>query len=180
METYTELKEFMNDPRFEEQRQKGLSGLAEAVIDEPIIGIIQRINQLPYCFTLQSCFGHFLYEGQSDPNNLDPLPVSRTITRVDYRIAYVALCIQNSVPGRKFFEELKKVPEIDPQNIQFCCAEWFWKSHINSFALQVEPDRFKHKDTAVLDYQEALHIDKVRNEFFTQIKDLLQKQQAVR
>jgi hypothetical protein len=176
METYTELKEFMNDPGFEEQKQKSLSELADVVIDEPIIGIIKDFNQLPYCFTLQSCYGHFLYEGQRDPNNLDPLPVSKNITQVEYRIAYVALCIKNNDPGRKFFEELKMIPEIDPQNIQFCCAEWFWKSFINSYALQVEPDRFKHKDTAVLDYQEALSVEKVRNKFFAQLMHLLQKQ----
>jgi hypothetical protein len=86
----------------------------------------------------------------------------------------VAFCIKNNDQGRKFFEELKRIPEIDPQNIQFCCAEWFWSSFINSFALQIEPDRFKHKDMAVLDYQEALYVEKVRNKFFTQLKHLLQ------
>lgn len=180
METYTELKGFMNNPDYAEQRQKSLSGLADVVIDEPIIEIINNFNQLPYCFTLQSCYGHFLYNGQNDPHNLDSLPVSKNITRVDYRIAYVALCIKNSDPGRNFFKELKRIPEIDPHNIQFCCAEWFWKSYINSFALQVEPDRFKHKDTAVLDYQEALYIEKVRNEFFAQLKQLLRKQPSTR
>ena len=174
METYTELKEFMNDPSFEGQRQKYLSELADVEIDEPIIWLIENLNQLSYCFTLQSCYGHFLYEGQNDPNNLDPLPVSKDITQVDYRIAYVALCIKNSDPGRNFFKELKRITEIDPQNIQFCCAEWFWKSHINSFALQVEPDRFKNRDMAVLDYREALNIEKLRNEFFPQLKHLLQ------
>jgi len=174
METYTELKEFMNDPGFEEMRQKYLSELDEVVIDEPIIEIIKDFNQLPYCFTLQSCYGHFLYNGQNDSNNLDPLPVSKNISHVEYRIAYVALCIKNSTPGREFFKELKRIPEFDPQNIQFCCAEWFWKSFINSFALQVEPDRFKNKDTAVLEYQEALYIEKVRNEFFSQLKHMLQ------
>lgn len=173
METYTELKVFMNDPGFEEQKQKNLTELADVEIDEPIVGIIKNLNQLPYCFTLQSCYGHFLYNGQNDPHNLDSLPVSKNITRVDYRIAYVALCIKKSDPGRNFFKELKRIPEIDPHNIQFCCAEWFWKRYINSFALQVEPDRFKHKDTAVLDYQEALYIEKVRNEFFAQLKQLL-------
>jgi hypothetical protein len=60
----------------------------------------------------------------------------------------------------------------------FCCAEWFWKRQVNSYALQVEPDRFKFEDKAILDYKEALRIEKIRNEFFVRLKELLQKQQG--
>lgn len=126
---------------------------------------------------MQSCYGHFLYNGQKDLHNLDPLPVKKTIARVEYRIAYIAFCIENSDSGRRFFETLKEITDIDPQNIQFCCAEWFWKKQFNSYALQVEPDRFKHKDRAILDYKEALNIEKIRNKFFVQLKELLRKQQ---
>jgi hypothetical protein len=73
-------------------------------------------------------------------------------------------------------EALNEITAIDPQNIQLCCAEWFWERQVNSYALQVEPDRFKHKDTAILDYREALHIEKIRNEFFVQLRELLQKE----
>jgi hypothetical protein len=72
---------------------------------------------------------------------------------------------------------LKRIADIDPENIQFCCAEWVWERQLNSYALQVEPDRFKLEDTAIVDYQEALKIEKIRNEFFIQLKELLQKQQ---
>jgi len=37
--------------------------------------------------------------------------------------------------------------------------------------------RFKHKDRAILDYKEALNIEKIRNKFFVQLKELLRKQQ---
>ena len=57
--------------------------------------------------------------------------------------------------GKELFEALKEITAIDPENIQFCCAEWFWKRQVNSYVLQVEPDRFKHKDTAELDFKEA-------------------------
>lgn len=73
---------------------------------------------------------------------------------------------------------LNEITAIDPENIQFCCAEWFWKRQVNSYALQVEPDRFKYKDRVILDYREALHIEKIRNEFFVQLQELLQKQQG--
>jgi hypothetical protein len=76
--------------------------------------------------------------------------------------------------GRELFESLKKIADLDPDNIQFCCAEWFWKRQINSYALQVEPDRFKRKNTAIIDFKEALHIEKIRNKFFIQLYKLLE------
>jgi len=148
------------------------------MIDEPIIELVNAFNELPYCFTLQSCYGHFVYSGQNDPQNLKPLPLTDTIYRVEYRIAYVAFCVEYSDFGRTLLDVLKAIKDIDPDNIQFCCAEWFWERQVNSYALQVEPERFKFKDEAILDYQEALRIQKIRNEFFAQLKVLLQKQKG--
>ncbi len=71
------------------------------------------------------------------------------------------------------FESLKEIMSIDSEYVQFCCAEWFWKKQVNSYALQVEPDSFKHKDTAIIDFNEALHIEKIRNEFFNRLYALL-------
>ncbi len=173
METFTEPKELTEYPYFKEQRQKILAAFPEAEIDEPIIEIIENFNNLPFCFTLQSCYGHFLYGGQADPQNLDPLPATKTMARVEYRIAYIAFCLENSDPGRSLLEALKGVTAIDPENIQFCSAKWFWKKQVNSYALQVEPDRFKHEDTAIIEGREALQIEKIRNEFFARIKELL-------
>lgn len=176
METFTELKKLVENPHYQEQRQKSLADLTDLMIDVPIIKIINGFNKLPYCFTIQSCYGHFLYNAQKDPNNLEPLPVTDTITRVEYRIAYIAFCIDNSDSGKGLFEALKEITTIDPENIQFCCAEWFWKRQVNSYALQVEPERLKHQDKALLDYREALQIEKIRNEFFVQLQKFLQKQ----
>jgi len=38
---------------------------------------------------------------------------------------------------------------------------------------EIDPYRFKHEDTAIFDGREALHIEKIRNEFFARIKELL-------
>jgi len=38
----------------------------------------------------------------------------------------------------------------------------------------VEPDRFKHKDTAILEFGEALYIEKIRNIFFSRLYELLE------
>jgi hypothetical protein len=176
METFTAPKELVENPCFKEQKQKRLAGLTDDMIDAPLIEIITRINQRPYCFTLQSCYGHFLYPGQQNPDNLESLPVTTSIASVDYRIAYVAFCIENSQSGKTLLEALGNIALIDPHTIQFCSAEWFWQRQVNSYALQVEPDRFKHKDRVVLDYKEALNIEKMRNEFFVQLGDLLNRQ----
>ena len=173
METYTELKEFAENPNYPVQRQEILCDLSDGMIDRPIINLINGFNKFPYCFTLQSCYGHFVYNGQKDIHNLEPLPKEDRIARVEYRIAYIAFCIENSLLGRELYESLKGIPAIDPENIQFCCAEWFWKRHVNSYALQVEPDRFKRKDTAIFDLKEALHIEKIRNDFFVRLHEFL-------
>lgn len=178
METFTEVKELVENPHFQKQRQRRLSGLTDVMIDVPILEHIKCFNILPYCFTLQSCYGHFLYNSQKNPHNLDPLPVTNAIARVEYRIAYIAFCIEKSDSGRILFDALKEITAIDHENIQFCCAEWFWKRQINSYALQVEPHRFMHEDKAILSYKEALKIEKLRNEFFVQLKVLLRKHQT--
>lgn len=91
---------------------------------------------------------------------------------------YIAFCVENSDRGRLFLEIIKKITLIDPENIQFCSAEWFWERQLNSYALQVEPERFKHEDKAFLGYTESLKIENIRNEFFVQLRLLLQKQQG--
>ncbi len=172
METFTELKDLAVNLRYQVQKRKILSDLNDDMIDTPIVDLINGFNKLPYCFTLQSCYGHFVYNGQKNPYNLDPLPAKEIIAQVEYRIAYIAFCIENSASGRGLFEALKEITAIDLENVQFCCAEWFWKKQINSYALQVEPYRFKSKDTAIIDFKEALHIEKIRNTFFTRLYEL--------
>ena len=173
METYTELKEFVENPHYQLQRQQSLGSLTDDMIDPPIAGIINGFNKLPFCLTLQCCYGHFVCNGQKDPHNLAPLPIKESPTKIEYRIAYIAFCIENSASGRELLEVLKKIPAVDPDNVQFCCAEWYWKHQVNSYALQVEPERLKHMDKITLDYREALHIEKVRNQFFIRLEELL-------
>ncbi len=173
METFTEPKELVGNPDYLSQRQQSLDGLTDDMFDAPIIDLIYDLNRIPYCFTLQCCYGHFLYSGQEDLHNLDPLPKIKTISRVEYRIAYIAFCIENSLMGWNFLKAIRGVPVINPDNIQFCSADWFWKMQVNSYVLQVEPSRFKDKDKAMLSYNEALKIEKVRNEFFIKLQESL-------
>ena len=176
METYTEPKALIDNPYYREHRQKKLADLKDANIDAPIIEMIHSFNNSPCCFSLQSCYGHFLYKGCNDPQNLEFLPITDTISRVEYRIAYIAFCIEDSASGRELFGNLRAITAIDTKNIQFCCAEWFWKRQVNSYVLQVEPDRYKRNDRAILDYNEALYIEKIRNEFFIQLDELFKNE----
>ena len=169
MQTYTEPKPLVGNLHYWEQRTKNLSVLGDEMIDTPIVEIINNFNKLTYCFTLQCCYGHFLYPGQEDPKNLESLPITDTISTVEYRIAYIAFCVENNESGKRLLKDMERVTRIDKKNIQFCCADWFWERQVNSYALQVEPDRFKNEDKALLGYEEALHIEKVRNKFFTHL-----------
>ena len=135
METFIEPKLLAENPQYQDQRRKSLAGLSNSMIDIPIIGLIDAFNKLPYCFTLQSCYGHFIYNCQKNPYNLESLPVTDIIARVEYKIAYICFCIENSAFGRGLLETLNKITAIDPENIQCCCAERFWKRQVNSYVL---------------------------------------------
>ena len=180
METFTDPKDPVENPRYGVQRQNTLAGLSDDLIDGPVLELIRTANRLPFCFTIQSCWGHFVYSGQSDPRNLAPLPVTDGIGEVEYRIAYICLCVECSVSGIRLLEALKALTAIDPHNIQFGCAEWFWSRQINSYALQVQPERFKHKDTAIIGYREALHLEKIRNRFFEALGQIFRDQPATK
>ena len=175
METFTDIKEFVDNPDFNTQRKIALSGLDIELIDKPIRRLIEAFAGLPYCFTLQSCWGHFTYPGNKSPNNLDPLPDKRIPEDIEYRIAYVCFCIQDCPEGRRLFEDLSQVPEADRDYIQFGSAGWFWERQVNTYTLQVEPVRFSVRDTTKVSCEEALHIEKVRNLFFQNLENITKR-----
>lgn len=123
---------------------------------------------LPHCFTLQCCYGHFLHASQPDPHNTERLP-SAGVAWVEYRIAYLAVCIEASVPGRRLRAQFEELPNIDPDYVQFASPEWFWERQVNSYALQVEPVRLEDRDVATIGYEEALRVQEIRDLFFDRI-----------
>lgn len=162
----------VGNPHFVSQKREGLDTLTTEMIDKPIAGIVAGFNHLSCCFTLQSCYGHFLFPGQDDPFCCDPLPETALEVEVEYKIAYLAFCLQDSDQGKRLLDAFRDIPLIDPDQIQFCSPEWFWDRQVNSYALQVEPDRFKHCDTAIITFEEALRLENVRNKFFQALKVL--------
>jgi hypothetical protein len=176
VETFTEEMPLVGNPDFSRQREVHLARLDLDAIDQPIRDLISGFARLHHCYTLQSCFGHFLPGERGDPRNLDRLPRSGGTVTVRYRIAYVALCIANSAVGRVLLQDLRGVPAIDPEYVQFGSAEWFWARQVNAYALQVEPRRFRTRDEARVSYQEALHLQDVRDRFFTALEEVVSRQ----
>ena len=169
VETYTAPKPFGDNPGFQIDRQFALNCLDAALIDAPLAGLVNDLNKLPYLFTLQCCHGHFL---TTDGKEISDFDLPETIDRVEYRLAYIAFCIENSRPGKAFAQQLKNIPQkVDRSLVQFCSAQWFWDQWLNSYALQVMPQRFREKDSAVIDYQEAGEVKRVRDIFVAFMKD---------
>lgn len=173
METFTTPREFVDDPRFAKRREHALRDLVMEAIDEPLRRLIADFASFPYCYTMQSCYGHFLYKGRQDQNNLDPLPRGLETETVDYRIAYIALCIERSEAGRGLYRDLREITAIDPAYIQFGSAGWFWRRHANSYALQVEPERYRDRDRIFVPLHEARRLETVRNAFFARIGEIV-------
>jgi hypothetical protein len=164
------MKEFVENPRFMRDRQKVIQALDLHTIDGPIVNLITLFTALPCCFPLQSCYGHFLLATGQDPHNLDRLPDGFE-GRVSYRIAYVALCIEDSLRGRALRESLARLPALDRGYVQFGSAGWFWAQQPNSYVVQVEPARFMTCDTCDVEHPEALRIERVRDLLFDALRE---------
>jgi hypothetical protein len=172
LETFTVPREFVESDRYTQDRLDSLSALDLASIDKPIQDIVSGFATLLHCFPIQSCVGHFICAQSQDIHALDPIPTWYT-GPVRYRIAYIAVCIENSPRGHTLRQSLAEIPAIDPTCIQFGSADWFWDQWANSYALQVEPMRYMSKDEAILDVTEALHIQGTRDLFFEELRKLL-------
>jgi hypothetical protein len=174
LETFTEPRPFVENPLFDETRQHFINSIDLNDIDPPIVELIKRFNLRAECFTLQSCYGHFLYAPAQKTRHLGRLP-PRLACQINYRIAYIAFCIANSPRGHLLRESLEHMPTIDPDYVQFGSADWFWERHPNSYVLQMMPSRHQKKDQVLVDYPEALHLEQVRDLFFEKMTALVDK-----
>jgi hypothetical protein len=172
VETFTEPREFVENPRYDLDRRNALAALDLNSIDAPIVDIVAGFTALPYCFTLQSCYGHFICAPQQDPHTLEPIPWGYS-GPVRYRIAYMAFCIENSHRGRALQEALAQMPRTVPGYVQFGSAEWFWERWVNAYALQVEPVAHQLEDEAILEPAEAICTQMARDRFFGELGTLL-------
>lgn len=172
LDTFTEPREFVDNPRYSRDRHDTLARLGVTAIDAPIAGVVAGLNKLSHCFTLQCCCGHFVRTAEQDPHTLQPLRPGHA-GLVTYRIAYVAVCLEDSLRGQALRRTLAQIPAIDPAYIQFGSADWFWDQWPNSYVLQVEPTAHMLKDQAVLEAAEAYRTQEARDSFFGELKALL-------
>ncbi len=172
METFAPAQPFVHNPGYRDDSQQVKAALDLNAVDAPIRVIITAYNKLHYCCTLQCCYGHFLHAMQSEPHNLERLP-AHNVGPVHYRIAYLALCLEDSAPGLRLRSLLERVPEIGAGYIQFGSPKWFWDQCPNSYVLQVEPERFCDRDAVTIEYQEALRVQNVRDQFFKRLQEVV-------
>lgn len=101
METFGAPREFVENTRYSQDRKDALAALDLSSIDEPIVDIVAGFNTLPHCFTLQSCYGHFLCASEQNLHSLEPIPCDGRLLIPIYRSdGFVRL------PGERFFVSL--------------------------------------------------------------------------
>lgn len=172
METFTEPKDFLENTRYSEGRQDTLAALDLNSINGPIVDIVTGFATLPHCFTLQSCYGHFLCAPEQGPYCLEPIPRGYS-GLVRYRIAYIAFCIENNHRGRTLKQAFAQVSAVAPGYVKFGSADWFWERWVNSYALQVAPVVHQLEDEVILKPTEAICIQTARDLFFGKLRTLL-------
>ncbi len=161
LETFTETREFVESAHYAKDRQDALEALDLKSIDALIVDVVAGFSTFPQCFTLQCCCGHFVCAPGQSPRSLEPIaPGCRGA--VTYRIAYLALCLENSPRGWALREALARIPEIAPGYVQFGSADWFWERWVNSCVLQVEPAVHRLKHEVVLGPIEPLRTQRAR------------------
>ena len=178
METFTKPKKLIRNPDYPHNKVEQISKIRSPKVDLPLRKFICTFNRIPHAFTLQCCWGHFLPKNQEKPVKMDELPESYELEKVLYQIAYIAFCVQHCNEGKQFLKRLEQTVSLNPLFIQFGSASWFWQRQVNSFVLQVMPDRFKLHDRIVLDYEEALQIQKWRSVFFNHLNQKIDSESS--
>lgn len=145
--------------------------MKEGTLDAPIVPLLEGFAALPCCYTIQSCWGHFVHELQPETKNLDSLKayVGR-VGQVLYRIAYLALCIERSSRGFALHEGLRGIASKDPEFVHFGSTEFFWRMVPNTYVIQVAPDWGKGEDSLWIPMEEALVLEQRRNRFFRDLE----------
>jgi hypothetical protein len=168
METFAGPKPFVDNPEYEKNRSGALETLRSLIatgrIDPPLVELMELFSRVPHCYTLQSCYGHFVHERQSDEHTTARLaPYRGMVHMVHYRIAYIAFVLEKSKNGFVLCRDLRTLASRNPWYIQFGSAGWFWEQSVNTYQIQVILEREKGKDSLQVTYDEALRLENVRD-----------------
>jgi hypothetical protein len=125
---------------------------------------MELFARVPHCYTVQSCYGHFVHEREPDEHTTARLaPYRGMIRMVHYRIAYIAFVLEKSTNGFTLCRDLSSLASQNPRFIQFGSAGWFWEQSVNTYQIQVALEREKYRDCFWVTYKEALQLEKVRD-----------------
>ena len=129
--------------------------------------------QVPSCFTVQSCYGHFVRDQSHNDKNLDPVSsFPEGVQPFRYRLAYMVFCIEDGMRGHALQDDLQSMTAIDPMYIQFGSASWFWRTKPNTYVVQLEPLRGACLDEVLVTLDEAYHIERLREQFFRRLGEI--------
>lgn len=173
MQTFCPERPLAPNLRFMAQKRRARGAVRYDDIDAPIRDTVYALFGLAWCFPMQSCWGHFVSPrrpGQRDVSPLDPAYLER---RYHYHIAYVTLCLDDSVAGREGLAALRAMPRaVDPACVQFGCAAWFWGRQVNSYVLQVQPERETGQDALDVSGAEALRLQAAREGLWARLRTM--------
>lgn len=180
METFVGPRQFVDHPEYEKNRYRALETLGNLIvhggIDPPLVELVELFSRVPHCYTVQSCCGHFVHEGEPDEHTLARLSSYRgKVHRVHYRIAYIAFVLEKSKNGFELCHDLRLLASRNPANIQFGSADWFWEHSVNTYQIQIAPEREKYRDSFAVTYGEALVLEKVRDMVLRELGKIAKK-----
>ena len=174
MQAFTEPRAPVPNETFATQRARVLAELDLEGLDCPLRDLVARLAEVPCCFPVESCCGHFVILQGDERRIFDRLPpLTDDITSVLYRVAYLALCVDDSPAGRDLLRELRAVPSIAPERVQFGCVDHHWRRQVNTFVLQVVPWPHRVVDDVLLTPEEARDVEDARRWFFIRLDDLV-------
>jgi hypothetical protein len=180
METFDVPKPFVDNPDYERNRRVALKTLQSLIaagkIDPPLVELMNLFSRVSHCYTIQSCFGHFVHERESDERTTARLiPYKGMISTVLYRIAYIAFVLEKSENGLVLYHDLRTLALQNPGYIQFGSAGWFWEQSVNTYQIQVAPEREKDKDSFWVTYDDAILLEKMRDMLIRELAPIAKK-----
>lgn len=161
MRTFDTAPPLESDLAFSINRSQSLHLLDLSVIDIPIVDTVYKYSKLECCYPVQSCWGHFdhAYSFWGRGAAVNCLNRGQTMR---YRIAYLALCLDDSEHGAFLLELLRQVPQCVGGSVQFGSAKWFRELHNNIYVVQTAPPHCIYLDSCYIDKKEAQYIHKSR------------------
>lgn len=94
---------------------------------------------------------------------------------MQYRIAYLAFVLENNRNGHALCRDLRVLASKRPAYVQFGSAGWFWDHSVNSYQIQVAPERDTCRDSLAVTFDEALVLEKVRDMVLRELGTIAKK-----